>query len=106
MTEARAITLLVSRLNTDDACARRLAAKMLGRSTVKTERLLQLLDDGVPRVSEAAAYAIGSGERKAARVALERTRTGRGNALAAMAAWALAELHDLHKAPSPWYLSN
>ena len=99
VTEARAITLLVSRINTDDACVRRLAAKMLGRSTVKTERLLQLLADGAPRISEAAAYAIGSGERKEARVALERALTGRGNAVAAMAAWALGEIRDSASVP-------
>ena len=99
VTEPRAITLLVSRLNTDDACARRLAAKMLGRSSIRTDRLLQLFDDGVPRISEAAAYAIGTGERKEARGALEKSLSGRGNAVAAMAAWALGEIRDSGSVP-------
>ena len=99
VTNAGAINFLASRMNADDPCVRRLAAKMLGRSTVKADRLLQLLDDGAPRISEAAAFAIGSGERKEARAALERTVTSRGGAVAAMAAWALGEIHDSGSVP-------
>ena len=99
--DPRAIVLLTSTLAADDACVRRLAAKMLGRSAVKTERIVQLLGEGAPRVREAAAYALGAGERKEARQALERAveSGGADQATPAMAAWALGEIRDAASIP-------
>ena len=98
--ESRAITLLVTRLSADDPCVRRIAAKLLGRSAIPNDRLTALLDNSAPRVREAAAYAIGEGDRHGARSALESRLGGRDSSLAAMSAWALSELHDSASVPA------
>src|SRR5712671_1326654 len=61
--QPKALALLTAKLNTDNACVRRVAAKLLGRSVITTERLVALLDDASPRAREAAAYSIGQGDR-------------------------------------------
>jgi hypothetical protein len=92
--DARAIALLEARLNDAATCPRRGAAKLLGRSTISTSRLVSLLESGPARVQEAAAYAIGTDERHGARAALESKMTGGAEPIASMSAWALAEMHD------------
>lgn len=91
--DAGAIALLAEHLRADAACPRRVAAKLLGRSTLPTSRLVAMLGDGPARVQEAAAYAIGTDERYGAQAALE-ARLSSAEPVAAMAAWALAEMHD------------
>src|SRR5258706_4637981 len=54
----------------------------------------RLLDDPAPRVREAGAYALGVGERREARVQLEKGMAGGDAALAAMSAWALSEIRS------------
>lgn len=98
--DSRAIALLSSNLRAEDPCVRKIAAKMLGHSTERTNQLVKLLDDGAPRVREAAAFALGVGERREARSALERTLDTREGALAAMSAWALGEIHDSASVPA------
>ena len=92
--DSKAIALLVSHLKDEAPCPRRGAAKLLGRSTITTARLVSLMDDGSPRVQEAAAYAIGSDERYGARPALESKLSSSSEPIAAMSAWALSEIHD------------
>ena len=92
--------LLITTLDHENACVRRLAARWLGRSRIETSRLVALLDHASPIVREAAAYAIGSGNDRMARVALERMLSQRGSAEAAMAAWALAEEQDPASLPA------
>ena len=98
--DPRAIVLLSSSLRAEDPCVRRIAAKMLGHSAAKTDQIARLLEDPAPRVREAAAYALGSGERLEARAALEKNLGGGDGALAAMSAWALAEIHDSASVPA------
>jgi HEAT repeat protein len=93
-TDPKAIALLVSRLKDDGACVRRAAAKFLGRSTIPTSRLVELMNDASPRIQEAAALALGESERYAARSALESKLTSGSEPLASMAAWSLAEMRD------------
>lgn len=93
-TDPKAIALMVSHLKDDSSCARRGAAKLLGRSTIATSRLVELMDDPSARVQEAAAYALGQTERHEAVSALEGKMGSASEPLAAMAAWALAEMHD------------
>jgi HEAT repeat protein len=99
ITDPRAIALLQSTISTDNACVRRVAAKLLGNSTVSAAVLGRLLDDPSPRVRESAAYAIGVGEHRETRAALERRLTDTA-AVAAMAAWALGEIEDPASAPA------
>src|SRR6185295_5887443 len=87
--QPKAIALLTSKLNTENACVRRVAAKLLGRSVISSERLVAMMDDQSARVREAAAYAIGQGDRGHAHAALESKLGSRDTSLAAMAAWAL-----------------
>ena len=94
VTDPGAIKLLSATLSADDACIRRVAAKMLGGSTITNDRLAALLADPSPRIREAAAYAAGEGERTELRTALERMATDREIAPAAMAMWALGDLQD------------
>ncbi|MFI5312340.1 MAG: HEAT repeat domain-containing protein [Gemmatimonadales bacterium] len=98
--DPRAIVLLSSNLRADDPCVRRVAAKMLGHSSAKTGEIARLLDDPAPRVREAAAYALGNGERNEARAVLEKHLGGGDGALGAMSAWALGEIHDSASAPA------
>jgi len=93
ITDPRAIALLQATIGTDNACVRRVAAKLLGNSTVSAAVLGRLLDDPSPRVRESAAYAAGVGEHRETRAALER-RLADTAAVAAMAAWALGEIQD------------
>lgn len=98
--EPRAIRLLQTNLSAENACVRRLSAKMLGRSAEKTDELLRQLGSSSSRVREAAAYAIGEGERKDARPALERALQERPGAEAAMYAWAIGEIQDTASIPA------
>ncbi len=93
--DARAIDLLVNSLSTDNACVRRVAGKLLGRSRIAPDRLAKLLESPSPRTREAAAYAIGVlGDVKSARAALEARLAGNDPSEAAMAVWALGEIED------------
>jgi HEAT repeat protein len=92
--DPKAIALLLTQLKEETSCARRGAAKLLGRSTIATSRLVELMNDPSPRIQEAAAYAIGEAERYDARAALEARMTSTSEPLAAMAAWGLAEMRD------------
>jgi HEAT repeat protein len=98
--DAAAIKLLVHALDADNACVRRVAAKLLGRSRAETAQLTALLNDPNARVREAAAYSLARSDRKAAHVALETTLRERGPAEAAMAAWALGEIEDSASVPA------
>ena len=95
ITHPRALALLEATLGTENACVRRVAAKLLGNSAVSAAELGRLLDDPSPRIRESAAYAagIGGGERREMRAALERRLTDSAG-VAAMAAWALGEIQD------------
>ena len=99
ITDPRAMALLETSLETDNACVRRVAAKLLENSTISAAELGRLLDDARPRVRESAAYAAGVGERRETRVGLER-RLADSAAVAAMAAWALGEMQDPASAPA------
>ena len=94
ITDPRAFRLLERHLMDDAACTRRVAAKLLGRSAVPTARLVELMQSGAERQQEAAALALGEGERYGARSALAERAGASAEPVAAMAAWALAELHD------------
>src|SRR4051812_47105718 len=100
ITDPRTIALLVASVDTDNSCVRRVAAKLLGNSTVSAAVLGRLLDDAQPRMRESAAYAAGVGEHREARGALERRLTDSEAAVAAMAAWALGEMQDPASAPA------
>src|SRR5437667_10657323 len=63
ITDPRAVALLVGTLGTDNPCVRRVAAKLLGRSTVSAAVLRGLLDNPSPRIRESAAFAAGVGVR-------------------------------------------
>ena len=52
ITDPRAVALLVATLGSDNPCVRRVAAKLLGRSTVSTAVLRGLLDNPAPRIRE------------------------------------------------------
>lgn len=99
---AGALALLVNTLDTENACVRRIAAKLLGRSRIEPARLTALLNDPSARRREAVAYAIGTGSDslKVARPALERMLRERGATEAAMAAWALGEIEDSASVPA------
>ncbi|HEY0928449.1 MAG TPA: HEAT repeat domain-containing protein [Gemmatimonas sp.] len=97
---AGTINLLTKSLAHENPCVRQLAARWLGRSTIETARLVSLLDDPSPRVREAAAYAIGSGEKRKAIAPLEKMLGRAAGAEAAMAAWALAEEDDVASVPA------
>ena len=94
-----AMKVLVANLDATNPCVRRVAAKLLGRSTVETATLAALLTTGTPRAREAAAYALGAEERKEARGALEKTLKAQGGPEAAMAAWTLGEIGDVASVP-------
>jgi HEAT repeat protein len=98
--DPRAIRLLETNLNAENSCVRRLSAKLLGQSAEKTDELLRQLGSSSSRVREAAAYAIGEGERKEARSALERALQERPGAEAAMYAWAIGEIQDTASLPA------
>jgi HEAT repeat protein len=97
---AGTINLLTATLSHRNPCVRRVAGRLLGRSRVETSLLVTLLDDASPTVREAAAFAIGSGEKRQARVALETMLARRTGSEAAMAAWALAEEDDVASVPA------
>ena len=99
ISDPKAISLLVATLGTPNTCVRRVAAKLLGQSTVSTSVLGGLLDNTSPLIRESAAYAIGEGERRELRPALERRLADTGGT-AAMAAWALGEIQDPAAAPA------
>lgn len=92
--DPRAIRLLTLGIASDNECVRRVSAKLLGSSAVRTDALVSLLSNASPRVREAAAYALGHAERKDARGALERMLQERTGAEAAMAVWALGSVGD------------
>lgn len=92
--DAAAIRHLVSRLDSDDPCVRRTAAKMLGHSIMEDQQLAALLDAPTARAHEAALLAIGEAERPGLRQRVERELRHDDPVLVAMAAWALGELED------------
>jgi HEAT repeat protein len=92
--DAAAIRHLTTRLESDDPCVRRTAAKMLGHSTVGDHELVRLLDGARSRLREAALLAIGEAERPTLRSRVERELRSDDPAVVAMAAWALGELED------------
>lgn len=92
--DAGAVRHLVARLDSDDPCVRRTAAKMLGHSTASDALLTGLLDATSARVREAALLAMGEAERPSLRPRIERELRDRDAAVAAMAAWAVGELED------------
>jgi len=94
ITDPRAVSLLVATLGAENACVRRVAAKLLGRSAVSAAVLRGLLDNPAPRIRESAAFASGVGERRETRVALEHLLADSATGPAAMAAWALGEIQD------------
>ncbi|HKR55328.1 MAG TPA: HEAT repeat domain-containing protein, partial [Gemmatimonadales bacterium] len=94
VSDPRAITLLVSTLSTNDPCVRRVAAKLLGRSSVTNDVLRNLLANSSSRIREAAAFAAGENERRELRGPLERLLGDSVAGPAAMAAWALGEIQD------------
>jgi HEAT repeat protein len=95
-----AIRHLTAQLASDDPCVRRIAAKMLGNSTVADDALAGLLDDPSARVREATLVAVGEHDRPALRPRVERMLAGSDAALVAMAAWTLGELED-HASVAP-----
>ncbi|PYO92132.1 MAG: hypothetical protein DMD62_13940, partial [Gemmatimonadetes bacterium] len=100
ITDPRALSLLVSNLGADNACVRRVAAKLLGNSTVAPNVLNGLLDDASPRIRESAAYAAGAGEHRETLAALQRRVADSDAGVATMAAWALGEMEDPAAAPA------
>lgn len=100
ITDPKAVALLQTSMDTDNACVRRVAAKLLGNSRVSAAVLGRLLDDAQPRMRESAAYAAGVGEHRATRAGLERRLEDGEAAVAAMAAWALGEIQDPASAPA------
>ena len=100
VSDAAAIRVLTASLDAGDACVRRVAAKLLGRSRVATATLTQLLTHTSPRVREAAAYALGAEDRKEARLDLERALKAQAGPEAAMAAWTLGDIGDQASLPA------
>src|SRR3989441_2844763 len=100
ITDPRAVALLVATLGTDNPCVRRVAAKLLGRSTVSAAVLRGLFDKPTARIRESAAFAAGVGERRETRAALEHQLADTATGPAAMAAWALGEIQDPASAPA------
>lgn len=94
ITDPRAISLLVASLSGNDACVRRVAAKLLGRSAVPNDVLRELLSNPSARIREATAFAAGENERHELRGPLEHLLGDSVSGPAAMAAWALGELQD------------
>ena len=94
ITDAHAITLLIATLGAQNPCVRRVAAKLLGQSTVSTSVLGGLLDNLSPLIRESAAYAAGETERRELTPILERRLADTATGPAAMAAWALGEIQD------------
>jgi hypothetical protein len=83
-------------LQSDDACTRRIAARLAGRANIRNlhERLNQELAAADARVRTAAIFAIGfADERAAAPVLRERLRDSDRNVRVA-AIWALAHIGD------------
>jgi HEAT repeat protein len=95
-----AIRVMVANLGVPNSCVRRVASKLLGRSRVTTDRLVELMRDRSPLVREAAAYAAGTGDRKEARGSLTRLLDAGTGAEAAIAAWALGEIEDTASIPA------
>jgi HEAT repeat protein len=91
VTDAGAIRALAARLDADDPCLRKVAAKMLGNSTVGDDALVRLLEGGPARVREAALLAAGERERPQLRARVERMLGASEASVAAMAAWTLGE---------------
>ncbi|MGH7586948.1 MAG: HEAT repeat domain-containing protein, partial [Gemmatimonadales bacterium] len=79
-----AIAALTAALPGDNACVRRTAATMLGRSTVSDDAIRRLLDDQSLRVREAALVAAGHAERPALRERTEALLRDRDEAVASM----------------------
>ncbi len=100
ISDPAAIRVLMARLNADDPCVRRIAADMLGNSTVSDDALTRLLDAEPARVREAALRATGEGERPQLRGRIERMLGADESSVAAMAAWALGQLETNESVPA------
>jgi HEAT repeat protein len=100
ITDARAIKRLVAELDAPNACTRRVASKLLGRSTIPVAQLSALLSDASPNVRESAAMAAGNGEHHDLAPALIKALDDRVPAVGAMAAWALGETEDRTAVPA------
>ncbi|HEU5219874.1 MAG TPA: HEAT repeat domain-containing protein [Gemmatimonadales bacterium] len=93
VTDPAAQRRVLRSLNDDDVCIRRLAAKMMGRSTPSaTPALRDALRSPTPRIREAAALAMGHADDKEFKDDLDRATRDDNPAVAAMATWALGEL--------------
>lgn len=99
VTDAAAIRLLTSRLEAENPCARLVAAKMLGNSTITDAQYERLLESRSARVREAALRGTGVRERPALRGAIERQMDASEPQVAVMAVYALGQLEDRAAVP-------
>jgi len=100
VTDPAAQRRVLKAMDDTDACVRRAAAKMAGRSTpALSAELRSALRSGSPRVREAAALALGHAEAKDFRDDLDRATRDASPAVVAMATWALGELELKETAP-------
>ena len=100
ITDPRAIKRLVAELGGANACTRRVASKLLGRSAIPVAQLGALLADPSPEVRESAALAAGHREHHDLVPALTKALDDRAPAVGAMAAWALGETEDRTAVPA------
>ena len=100
ITDPRAINRLVAELDGANACTRRVAAKLLGNSTITAARLNSLLSSASANVRESAALAAANSDHKEAIPALQRMLDDQSPAVVAMAAYALGELEDKSSVPA------
>ncbi len=100
VTDPAAQRRIMKALDDNDACVRRTAAKMAGRSTPALSSALRTaLRSGSPRAREAAALALGHADDKTFKDDLERATRDESPAVVAMATWALGGLELKETAP-------
>src|SRR2546428_842197 len=92
--DPRALRLLAGALDEPNPCARRVAAKLLGRAQGAGRPLHEAARSPSPRVREAAVYAIGVADAPELLEDLRAAARDRDASVVAMAAWALGELED------------
>lgn len=92
---AQAVPDLVSVMRADDACAARVAARLLGRSRLPAARteLLAALGDSSPLVRRLGAIGLGFSDDTTAGPRLVRALADRDAGVRAAAAWALGAVH-------------